>query len=139
MNKALLSAVVTLAVLQGACKSQVVQYGEGRYANCDDLGDLAELSTSAADAEALMRARVTELGGDTLLFGVRGRSEQLNETPREIVARRDIVLEGATTVTFEQAADSDEVRPMPTLPAPPTSGEELWYYGAALRCKRASE
>ncbi len=140
MNKALVSAAVTLALLQGACQSRVKEYGEGRYANCVDLGEIALQSRSREDAEDRMRAQVLERGGDTLLISERGRAEQLNETPREIAARRDIVLEGTTTISFEQASDADDERPMPVLPPAPATDEELWYYGAVLRCaKPASE
>lgn len=126
--------VVILAVLESGCVAPV-QNGDGRYANCEDLGNLEQLSTNAADAEAQMRVRVTELGGDTLLFGVRGRQEQEEATPREIVERRDIVLERAPTVTYEQAASPDSERPPPILPTASNTSVELWYYGAALRCK----
>jgi hypothetical protein len=33
-------------------------------------------------------ARVLELGGDTLLFGVRGRAGRLSDSPDEITERR---------------------------------------------------
>lgn len=133
MTKTYRPEVASLTLLLSACSSPV-QYGEGRYANCEDLGEIALQSRSREDAEDRMRVQVAERGGDTLLISERGRTEQLNETPREIVARRDIILEGATTITFEQASDADGERPPPVLPPSPTTDAELWYYGAALRC-----
>jgi hypothetical protein len=68
------------------------------------------------------------MGGDTLLFGERGRSARVSEVPREIVECRDALLERdpATGGQSPVAAPStDQIQPR--------SGE-LWYYGAALRC-----
>jgi hypothetical protein len=131
VNKVLLATVLLLALLQGACRSQV-QYAAGRYANCVDLGELSLQARSRTDAEERMRAQVAEMGGDTLLMSESGRTDQLTETPQEIVERRDVVM-GTPTVSFEQASSPDGDRPLPVLPAAPTD-TELWYYGAALRC-----
>jgi hypothetical protein len=128
MNKVLLSAVVTLAVLQGGCKSQVVEYGEGRYADCVDLGELSLRSRSREDAEDRMRAQVAVLGGDTLLLSERGRTEQLTETPKEIVARRDVVM-GTSEVTFEQASSPDT--------AARIAGSACGHRALVLRCRVA--
>jgi hypothetical protein len=75
-----------------------------------------------------MEARVRELGGDTLLFGERGRSRRLDDVPEEIVKRRDELRpppetkNGRTRVADAATVDAQ------LLPG------ELWYYGAALRC-----
>jgi hypothetical protein len=120
--------VVLLAAGQAACSATVVVGTADPYAGCVDLGDLALTSSSRSDAQDRMEARVRELGGDTLLFGERGRSRRLGQMPEEIAKRRDelrppnpksdeALLAGASTIDAQ------------TLPG------ELWYYGAALRCK----
>jgi hypothetical protein len=75
-----------------------------------------------------MRARVLQLGGDTLLFGERGRSGRLRDVPPEIVQRRNEILEAA-----EPNGGRRRAAEMPTEQIPASPGE-LWYYGAALRC-----
>lgn len=140
MNKALLSAIALLSLLQGACNSQVADYGEGRYANCVDLGTLALPSFSRLDAEQRMRARVEELGGDMLLFGERGRSELIDEVPEEIARRRDqlgVPAAGSGPIARPVESIGGE-QPVLDIPAEDTRTDvKLWYYGAALRCRPA--
>jgi hypothetical protein len=95
-----------------------------------DLGDLSLSAYSRSDAEVRMKTRVLELGGDTLLFGERGRSGRLNNVPEEIVERRNELLAIAAT-----AAPRRPVAASGTDPSVGGPGE-LWYYGAALRCNR---
>jgi hypothetical protein len=75
-----------------------------------------------------MKAQVLELGGDTLLFGERGRSGRTIAVPPEIVERRNELVVAIEADSTE--ASRDELAP-DQVPAP---AGELWYYGAALRC-----
>jgi hypothetical protein len=120
-------ALALLAIIHVACTRTLV-FGADPYADCTDLGDLVLSAYSRADAEARMKAQVLELGGDTLLFGERGRSGRTAVVPEEIVERRNelvIAIEADGT-----EAPSDELA-QDQVPAP---AGELWYYGAALRC-----
>lgn len=152
------AAIVTLVALQAACSSAVTA---DPYARCADLGEIALAATSRSDAELRMKARVRELGGDTLLFGMRGRSGPLAGVPEEIAERRrEIMAPPAAAVEGPAAAPAAEppaVAPAATLaepddPPPATLAPrtpktavvevqalpgELWYYGAALRCNLA--
>src|SRR5688500_440583 len=83
------TTLVPLAVIHIACSATREFAADDPYANCVDLGSLSVQSFSRADAERAMLARVLELGGDTLLFGERGRSQRLSDAPDEIVARRN--------------------------------------------------
>jgi hypothetical protein len=116
--------------LQNACSSPTLPE---RYAHCEDLGTLRLESASIDDAEDRMRAQVAIMGGDLLLFSARGHSEvadtippplaqrrnALAATPAESINGRQPALE-ALTASAAKAADTQK---------------ELWYYGAALRCK----
>jgi hypothetical protein len=121
------ASVAALAALHVAC-SQALEIAADPYAHCVDLGDLALLSHNRADAEARMKAQVLELGGDTLLFGERGRSGRTAVVPQEIVERRNELVTGVEST--RSPFPSDGLTPDP-LSSPPG---ELWYYGAALRC-----
>jgi hypothetical protein len=128
------------------------------YAHCVYLGELSVLSSNRLDAEQRLAARVPALGGDTLLFGYRGRSEQLSELPDELVERRDdlvtfaepnadqVRVEAISSDGYQDSVEhANELRSsgrngdQPHNPrisseeVPPAQGE-LWYYGAALRC-----
>ena len=96
------TAVMSLAVIHIACSATSAVTAGDRYANCTDLGDLSLLSTSRDDAERQMRVRVLELGGDTLLFGVRGRTGRLIDSPEEIVERRSRLMAPAANSAAEQ-------------------------------------
>ena len=122
------SLVVLLAVLHVGC-STTLTIGAGPYAGCVDLGDLTLTSSSRSDAEERMKARVLELGGDTLLFGERGRSAPLSDVPQEVTRRRNELL------ALTQTADGQAVD-VGTTPTPEAQAAELWYYGAALRCSQ---
>lgn len=103
-----------------------------------------------------MRARVLELGGDTLLFGMRGRSGRLSASPEEIVERRNELLATAAANGSEPAVaitvgPTEEAEPPETAQTNAErrrnaviTGEriadqpgQLWFYGAALRCNKA--
>lgn len=121
--------VIVLALLGAAC-SRTSLIAEGPYAGCRNLGDLTVVSASRAEAEQRMRTRVRELGGDTLLFGERGRAARMNAVPEEILARRrELVTAPRRNHDRPAVADaggtSDAAAP-----------GELWYYGAALQCGR---
>lgn len=131
-------ALLALAALQAACSTPAPL---DRYANCTDLGTLALPAFSRLDAEQRMRVRVEELGGDILLFGERGRSALIDEVPAEIAQRRDELGVAATNAEISAPAP----RPVesiggaqPVVDEPtedPHTATELWYYGAALRCR----
>jgi hypothetical protein len=144
--------VIPLALMHIACSATRELGADDPYANCADLGDLSLLSYSQADAERRMRARVLELGGDTLLFGVRGRAGRLSDSPDEIVERRSRLLaavddagEPPLVMTAEEAQEPDALETAEANAArrrtaaiaaenmKDTPGE-LWFYGAALRC-----
>ena len=145
------TAVILLAVIHTAC-SVTREFGAADpYANCVDLGDLSLMSYSQTDAEQRMRARVLELGGDTLLFGVRGRAGRLSDSPEEITERRsrlltadadtDIALPAVVLTTDEadafETAEANGARRRTAQIAAQRLGNapgELWFYGAALRC-----
>lgn len=121
------ASVAVLAVFHSAC-SQTLEYAEGPYSHCVDLGDLALLSYDRADAETRMKVQVLELGGDTLLFGERGRTGSTTVVPPEIVERRTELVTGVDSLPSQPQSDGltpDQVQ---------TPTGELWYYGAALRC-----
>jgi hypothetical protein len=113
-----------------------------RYAHCTDLGTLAFPAWSRLDAEQQMRARVEELGGDTLLFGERGRSALIDEVPAEIAQRRDELGVAATNTEISAPAQRPiesigGAQPLLDQPTGDTrTATELWYYGAALRCRK---
>jgi TonB family protein len=149
------AAVISPAVLLVAC-SATPTLSADPYAQCVDLGDLALLSASKSDAEAQMRTRVRELGGDTLLFGERGRSAP-GAAPEEIAQRRqkllgadtDAVPQPAAEAAAEQTGETDTPADAGVAGDPQRRGRttsqpvaelvgELWYYGAALRCSPAS-
>jgi hypothetical protein len=122
------AAVVLLAVLHIACSQALEFAAEDPYTHCVDLGDLALLSYNRADAETRMKAQVLELGGDTLLFGERGRSGRTTVVPSEIVERRTELVTGVESIPSRPPSDGvtpDQVK---------TPAGELRYYGAALRC-----
>ena len=146
------TTLVPLAVIHLACSATRELAADDPYANCVDLGDLSVQSFNRADAERAMLERVRELGGDTLLFGERGRSQRLSDAPDEIVARRNqrLATDAATDAqrpaivrTEGQPEDADataEGNAARRLSAPilaatsQGSPQELWFYGAALRC-----
>ena len=151
------TAVMPLAVIQIACSVSHELAGDDRYAHCTDLGELALQSYSRADAERRMRVRVLELGGDLLLFGERGRSGRLSDSPEEIVERRNVLLataaadggeRPAVAITAEHTDDPDapaadqasaEQKRTGVITAEKIEDPqgELWFYGAALRCTPA--
>jgi TonB family protein len=135
------------AVLLGGCAAGP-KLAANPYANCVDLGELSLSSSSRADAEQQMRARVHELGGDTLIFGERGRFGRAGSVPDEVARRRDVLLgahsgdnlEAPVAGAVEPAAEPAQTGPqrrgkVTAQPVEPLAGE-LWYYGAALRCNR---
>lgn len=130
--------LLALAALQAACSTPAPP---DRYANCTDLGTLALPAFSRLDAEQRMRVRVEELGGDTLLFGERGRSALIDEVPAELAQRRDELGVAATNAEIIAPAQRpvesiDGAQPLLDQPTEDTrTATELWYYGAALRCK----
>jgi hypothetical protein len=148
------TAVMSLLVVHIACSATRVLTADDPYANCVDLGDLSVLSYSQAGAEQRMRSRVLELGGDTLLFGVRGRVGRLSDSPDEIIERRSRLLTSAAVadaaqppivMTAEDAEDPDALATAETNAARRQTAAviaaslkdapgELWFYGAALRC-----
>jgi hypothetical protein len=147
------TAVIPLAVIHIACSATREPSAHDPYANCADLGDLSVLSYNQAGAEQQMRSRVLELGGDTLLFGVRGRTGRLSDSPDEIVERRSRLLTTAAVadapspivMTAEDAEDPDAFATAETNAARRQTAAviaasmkdapgELWFYGAALRC-----
>jgi hypothetical protein len=75
-----------------------------------------------------MKAQVFDLGGDTLLFGERGRSGRTTVVPPEIVERRTELITG---VESPPGRPSNDELTQDQVSRPPG---ELWYYGAALRC-----
>jgi TonB family protein len=100
-----------------------------------------------------MRARVRELGGDTLIFGERGRLGNVGGTPEEVARGRDARLSAARGVPKSPTAGAPERRDESEVPADAAGGQrrgkvtvqpieppvgELWYYGAALRCNPAA-
>ena len=107
-------------------RSAPQRIAEGPYAGCLDLGDLMLSASSRDVAEQRMKAQVIELGGDTLLFGERGRENRI-DVPEEITERRNEL------VRPESDGGEPEAGPRGSDRAPPPAGE-LWYYGAALRC-----
>jgi hypothetical protein len=121
---------MALAAIPIACTRTLELAAADPYAHCADLGDLSLSSRSRSDAELWMRARVLELGGDTLLFGERGRSGRLRDVPEEIVKRRSELIAVASANAVRR---SDAETPTASTQAAPG---ELWYYGAALRCNR---
>ena len=125
-----LAALLALTLLQAACFAPRLP---DRYAHCADLGTLRLASTSADDAEDRMRAQVAILGGDLLLFNAAGHTEDGTVLPSALTQRR-MVLAPAESINGRQpelAALTERVA------MEPKSGEELWYYGAALRCGTA--
>lgn len=76
-----------------------------------------------------MKAQVLELGGDTLLFGERGRAQRVRSVPSEIVERRNELL----TVDQRDGA-AQPAAEVPSDPPSAVASGALWYYGAALRC-----
>jgi hypothetical protein len=146
------TALVPLAVMHVACTATREFAADDPYASCVDLGDLSLQSFNREDAERSMRERVREMGGDTLLFGVRGRAERLSDSPDEIVERRSRLLttDAATDAarpaivpTAQPAEEEDATadgnaarRQSAALTAATLqdSPRELWFYGAALRC-----
>lgn len=150
--------ILPIAALHGACSATPKLPADDPYARCVDLGEISLLSDSSSDAQQRMRVRVRELGGDTLLFGVRGRSRRLADAPEEIVQRRSELLAPAETAAEEvpaAAAPPDRIEDAEEPELTEATGDrrstsrisvtqtqelpgELWYYGAALRCN-ASE
>ena len=148
------TALLPLAALHVACSATPQVAAVDPYANCADLGDLSFLSLSQAEAEQRMRARVLELGGDTLLFGVRGRAGRLGDSPDEIVERRSRLMtptpaidSGPPPVVMTAAeaeqpdaletAESNAARRRTAAAAAANMKDapgQLWFYGAALRC-----
>lgn len=154
MQRVCAAVATPVAGLLVACSAAVKYGSDDPYANCRDLGEIALTSSSREDAESRMRARVRELGGDTLLFGMRGRSARLSATPEEIAQRRTELVavvepssEQAPTAgtTIDALEDSDEPEAADAADGSQRVGRttvqevlpppgELWYYGAALRC-----
>ena len=152
MARVVRAAAVGLAALHVACSSAVVDGSADPYAHCNDLGEISLTSTSSSDAQVRMAARVREIGGDTLLFGVRGRSERLANVPEEIAERRTKLMAppepavepaprpGATEIAAlddAAAADGPQRTPKTSVVEVQSLPGELWYYGAALRCNLA--
>jgi hypothetical protein len=75
-----------------------------------------------------MKAQVLELGGDTLLFGERGRSGRTTVVPPEIDERRTALVTGVEAIPNQPPSEGLTPDQVQTPPG------ELWYYGAALRC-----
>ena len=154
MQRACAVVAAPIAGILVACSAAVKYGADDPYANCRDLGEIALTSGSREDAESRMRVRVRELGGDTLLFGMRGRSARLNATPEEIVQRRTELVADVepsseqappAAVTVEALEDSDQPEAADAADGGQRVGRttvrevlpppgELWYYGAALRC-----
>jgi hypothetical protein len=153
MQRVYAAVATPVAGLLVACSAAVKYGADDPYANCRDLGEIALTSASREDAESRMRARVRELGGDTLLFGMRGRAARLSATPEEIAQRRtelvavEPITEQAPAVgtTIDALEDSAEPEAADIADGRQRVGRatvqevlsppgELWYYGAALRC-----
>jgi hypothetical protein len=119
-----------IAMLLAGCSSPALP---DRYAHCEDLGTLRLSSTSIDDAEERMRAQVEILGGDMLLFSARGHTEEFGAVPSALVQRRNVLgARPAESINGRQP----ELEALTASVAARETQEELWYYGAALRCKR---
>ncbi len=128
-GSALALMVVLLSGLQVAC-SATSKLASDPYEGCIALGYLEIWSDTGADAERNMRARVLELGGDTLLLGSPGISIGEKDVPELIVERRNQLLAaGQVSESDNSTASRDQVQTLP--------GEgRLRYDGAALRCNQ---
>lgn len=116
-----------LVALQAACSTPLPD----RYAQCEDLGTLRLASTNADDAEDRMRAQVAIMGGDLLLFNATGHTEYGDVVPSALAQRRN-ALAPAESINGKQPEFAALTA---SIAAAPQTQEELWYYGAALRCK----
>jgi hypothetical protein len=124
-------SVLALALACSACS--IAPKLPDRYSQCTDLGTLRLASFSADDAEDRMRAQVAILGGDLLLFNAGGRAEDGSGVPSPLAQRRIALTAPAESINGRQpqlaALDA-------SIAAAAQTQEELWYYGAALRCKQ---
>jgi len=126
LRRAVLPSVIALQV---GCTTQLPD----RYAHCDDLGTLRLASTSIAEAEDRMLAQVAIMGGDLLLFSARGHVEDTDEVPTPLTQRRKAL---ARVPAISNNGRQPELAALVASTGQVTETEqELWYYGAALRCK----
>lgn len=79
-----------------------------------------------------MRAQVAILGGDLLLFNAAGHAENGETLPSALTQRRH-VLAPAASINGRQP---ELAALTASVAAAPETEHELWYYGAALRCKQ---
>ena len=121
-----------LALLETACFTPKLPE---RYAHCVDLGTLRLASTSIDDAEDRMRAQVAIIGGDLLLFNAHGHAENVDSIPSPLAQRRNALAATPAESINGRQPELDALTAS-VAPAPGTE-TELWYYGAALRCKAA--
>lgn len=126
-----IATLCAFAALQAACASPGLP---DRYAHCEDLGTLRLASTSIDDAEDRMRAQVAIMGGDLLLFNATGHTEGGTALPSALTQRR-MVLAPAESIEGRQP---ELAALTATAATAPETQEELWYYGAALRCNRVT-
>lgn len=119
-----------LVVLQSACSNTALP---DHLAHCQDLGTLRLASTSIDEAEDRMRAQVAILGGDLLLFSARGHAENIDTVPAPLAQRRNaLAATPAVSINGRQPELAVLTASVATMA---DTQEELWYYGAALRCK----
>jgi hypothetical protein len=125
-----IATLLTFATLQAACATATLP---DRYAHCEDLGTLRLASTSIDEAEDRMRAQVTIMGGDLLLFNARGHAEDTGDVPTALAQRRNVLARApAVSINGRQP----ELAALRASAAAPEIAETLWYYGVALRCKQ---
>lgn len=121
--------LIAITLLQGACSTPALPE---RYAHCSDLGTLRLTAHSADEAEERMRAQVAIIGGDMLLFNANGHTEDGNTVPPALAQRRN-VLAPVESINGKQP----ELATLTANTAATETEQELWYYGAALRCNNS--
>jgi hypothetical protein len=126
--------VVALSLLHVACSTAPML--PNRYAQCMDLGTLRLAATNSNDAERRMRAQVEILGGDLLLFNARGHAESSRGVPSALTQRRNVLA--AVPVESINGRQPELEALTASVAAAQETQVELWYYGAALRCKAAA-
>ena len=128
MQRNCVLASFAITALQTSCSSASLPE---RYAHCQDLGTLRLSASSANEAEERMRAQVAIMGGDLLLFNARGHAENAGAVPAPLAQRRNVLAaRPAESINGKQPELAALNASMPT----PATQDELWYYGAALRC-----
>lgn len=118
--------LIALTLLQGACSSPGLPE---RYAHCSDLGTLRLAAHSADEAEDRMRAQVAIIGGDMLLFNAQGHAEDGSAVPTALTQRRNVLAPAES-----RNGKQPELARLVASTAATETEQQLWYYGAALRC-----